>query len=113
MGRQPYDRQSVAVAYLVKIQWTSKAASDLVRLHEHLRPVAREAAARVVQQLMRAPDKLLDFPRLGEKLEAFEPREVRRIIVGNYELRYEIESGVIFILRLWHCRENRGFELEN
>ena len=96
----------------MKIQWTSKA-SDLVRLHEHLHPVAREAAARVVQRLARAPDKLVDFPRIGEKLEAFEPREVRRIIVGNYELRYEIQGGTIFILRLWHCRENRSFEPEN
>jgi len=97
----------------MRIQWTSKAASDLVRLHEHLQPVAREAAARVVQQLTRAPDKLIDFPRLGEKLEAFEPREVRRIIVGNYELQYEIKSGAIFILHLGHCRENRSFEPEN
>ncbi|HEY7958614.1 MAG TPA: type II toxin-antitoxin system RelE/ParE family toxin [Sphingomicrobium sp.] len=97
----------------MKIQWTGKAASDLVRLHEHLRPVAPEAAARLVRQLARAPDKLVDFPRLGEKLEAFEPREVRRIIVGNYELRYEIETGAIFILRLWHCRQNRSLEPEN
>lgn len=97
----------------MKIQWTSKASSDLVRLHEHLRPVADDAAARVVQQLARAPDRLLDFPRLGEKLDAFEPREVRRIIVGNYELRYEIRSGDIFILRLWHCRESRSFEPES
>ncbi len=49
----------------------------------------------------------------GEKLEAYEPREVRRIIVGNYELRYEIADATIFILRLWHCRENRSFESED
>lgn len=113
MGGQSYDRPSVATAHIVRIHWTSKAASDLVRLHEHLQPVARAAAARVVQQLAHAPDKLHDFPRLGEKLEAFEPREVRRLTVGNYELRYEIDNGVIFILRLWHCRENRSFEPEN
>lgn len=58
----------------------------------------------------RAPDSLLDYPRIGEKLEAYAPREVRRIIVGNYELRYEIADATIFILRLWHCRENCGFE---
>jgi plasmid stabilization system protein ParE len=97
----------------MKIQWTSKASSDLLRLHEHLRPVAPEAAARVVQQLAHAPNRLLDYPRLGEKLEAFEPREVRRIIVGNYEMRYGIASDTIFILRLWHCRENRSFESEH
>lgn len=94
----------------MRIKWTGKGSSDLVRLHEHLRPVAPEAAARVVRQLARAPDRLIDYPRIGEKLEAYEPREVRRIIVGNYELRYEIADATIFILRLWHCRENRSFE---
>jgi plasmid stabilization system protein ParE len=96
----------------MKIKWTSKASSDLAWLHEHLRPVAPETAARVVQQLARAPDRLLDYPRIGEKLEAYEPREVRRIIIGHYELRYEIAEATIFILRLWHSRENRSFESE-
>lgn len=90
----------------MKIRWTSKASSGLVRLHEHLRPVQANAATRVVQQLARAPDRLLDYPRIGENLEAYEPREVRRIIVGSYELRYEIANATIFILRIWHCREN-------
>lgn len=94
----------------MKIQWTSRASSDLLRLHEHLQPVAPDAAASIVQQLAHAPNRLLDYPRLGEKLEAFEPREIRRITVGNYEVRYEIARGTIFILRLWHCRENRSFE---
>jgi len=97
----------------MKILWTSKASSDLVRLHEHLKPVAPDAAARIVQELARAPGRLLDYPRLGERLDAFDPREVRRIIVGNYEMRYEISQATIFILRLWHCRENRGAGPDN
>jgi len=97
----------------MKIHWTTKASSDLVRLHEHLKPVAPDAAARIVQQLAHAPHRLLDYPRLGEKLEAYEPREVRRIIVGNYEMRYEIAGGTIFVLRLWHCREHRSFGSDN
>lgn len=97
----------------MRIKWTGKASSDLVRLHEHLRPVAPEAAARVVQQLSRAPDRLIDYPRIGEKLDAYGPREVRRIIVGHYEMRYEIADATIFILRLWHCREERSFELDD
>lgn len=96
----------------MRIRWTGKASSDLVRLHEHLGSLAPDAAARVIQQLAHAPDRLVDYPRIGEKLQAYEPREVRRIIVGDYELRYEIAAGAIFILRLWHCRENRSFESE-
>lgn len=91
----------------MKVRWNGKAISDLARLHEFLSPVAPDAADRVIRELARAPDRLLEFPRLGEKLEAYEPREVRRIIVGNYELRYEIVAGTIYILRLWHCRESR------
>lgn len=97
----------------MKIQWTSKWLSDLTRLHEHVSPIAPEAAARFVQQLAHAPDRLLDYPRIGEKMEAYEPREVRRIIFGNYDMRYEIAATTIFILRHWHCRENRSFESED
>ncbi|MDB5440582.1 MAG: plasmid stabilization protein [Caulobacteraceae bacterium] len=96
----------------MKIQWTARASSDLARLYEHLRPVAPQAAARIVRQLARAPERLRDYPRIGEKLDAYAPREVRRIIVGHYELRYEIAAGAIFILRLWHGRKNRGVEPE-
>jgi plasmid stabilization system protein ParE len=89
------------------IKWTDRAASDLARLYDFLHPAAPDAAARIVRDLAHAPDRLLDYPRLGEKLEAYEPREVRRLHVGNYELRYEIVAGAIVVLRLWHCRENR------
>ena len=81
-------------------------------MHDHLKPVAPDAAARVVRQLSRAPDRLRDYPRIGEKLPAYEPREVRRILVGNYELRYEIANAAILVLRIWHCRENRSFDAE-
>jgi plasmid stabilization system protein ParE len=85
----------------------------VVVIFVYVRPVAPAGAARVVQQLARAPDRLLDYPRIGEKLTAYEPREVRRILVGDYELRYEIADATIFILRLWHARENRTFGPED
>lgn len=94
----------------MKVLWTSKASSDLVRLYEFLKPAAPDAAARAIQALSRAPDRLIDFPRIGEKLEAYEPREVRRILIGGYELRYEIADGTIYVLRLWHSREDRAFD---
>ena len=44
---------------------------------------------------------------MGERLEEFEPREVRRLLVGHYEMRYELQESNIYILRIWHMRENR------
>lgn len=89
------------------LKWTSKALSDLARLYDFLALVNKAAAARTVQSLTAAPASLLANPRIGERLEEFEPREVHRILVGHYEIRYEIQASTIYVLRLWHTREDR------
>ena len=91
----------------MELKWASKALSDLARLYEFLAPVDQRAAARTVQMLTVAPTKLLTNPRIGERLDEFEPREVRRILVGQYEMRYEIQQSIIYLLRIWHTREER------
>ncbi|RPI75185.1 MAG: type II toxin-antitoxin system RelE/ParE family toxin [Desulfobacteraceae bacterium] len=91
----------------MELKWTSRALSDLARLYEFLAPVNQQAAARVVQSLTAAPIRLREHPRIGEKLEEFEPREVRRILVKDYEMRYEIYESGIFILRIWHAKKDR------
>ena len=89
------------------VQWTSEGLSDLARLHDFLAPVNKLAAARVVQSLTAAAYKLPATPRIGRKLDQFEPREVRRIFAGDYEIRYEIAGPAIYVLRIWHTKENR------
>jgi plasmid stabilization system protein ParE len=91
----------------MELKWTSKALSDLVRLYEFLLPINKQAAVSTVQSLTAASAKLLAQPRLGERLDEFAPREVRRILVGNFEMRYEIQELTIYVLRLWHTREDR------
>lgn len=91
----------------MKLKWTSKGLSDLARLYDFLAPVNSVAAARVVQSLTATPAGMCVNPRIGERLEEFDPREVRRILVGNYEMRYEIQGDIIYILRIWHTREDR------
>ena len=91
----------------MKLLWSTKALSDLTRLYAFLAPVNRQAAARAVQSLVKAPMILITNPQIGEQLFQFEPREVRRILVGQYEIRYEIQGETIYVLRLWHTREKR------
>lgn len=91
----------------MELKWTSKVLSDVARLYEFLALANKPAAVRSVQALTQAPTILLTNPRIGEQLFQFEPREVRRILVGEYELRYEILDSIIYVLHLWHTRENR------
>ncbi|WP_312240946.1 type II toxin-antitoxin system RelE/ParE family toxin [Pantoea sp.] len=91
----------------MNIKWTAKALSDLARLHEFLAKANPQAAAKTVQLLAASPRQIAKHPRLGERLEEFEPREIRRLLVGSYELRYELCDATLYILRLWHTREER------
>ena len=91
----------------MELKWTNKALSDLARLHEFLALANKQAVARTVQMLTKAPSILLTNLRIGEQLFEFEPREVRRLLVGQYEMRYEIQASTLYLLRLWHTREDR------
>ncbi|MFI4934202.1 MAG: type II toxin-antitoxin system RelE/ParE family toxin [Caulobacterales bacterium] len=91
----------------MKLTWSRPALADLVRLHDFLEPVAPRAADAVVKDLNRAALRLRDFPRVGMRVEHYSPREVRRIIVGAYELRYEVIGEEVFVVRVWHGREDR------
>ena len=91
----------------MNLRWTSKALCELDRLYEFLAPLNKPAAARAVQALTKAPTVLLTNPRIGEHLFQFKPREVRRLLVGRYEMRYQIQESTVYVLRLWHTREDR------
>jgi plasmid stabilization system protein ParE len=51
--------------------------------------------------------RLLDFPRIGEKLDEFGTREARRILLKTYAIRYEVKGPILYVLRVWHTREGR------
>jgi plasmid stabilization system protein ParE len=91
----------------MKLKWSNQAVADVARLHDFLAKMNPTAAARAAQTLTLAPRQLLDRPQIGRQLEQYLPREVRRIIVGNYEMRYELAESTVFILRVWHTREER------
>ncbi|MDP3874421.1 MAG: type II toxin-antitoxin system RelE/ParE family toxin [Methyloversatilis sp.] len=90
------------------LRWTRASLRDLQRVHDVLHPVNPDAAARLIQRLTDGPDLLLNQPRIGTRLPEFEPREVRCLFIGDYEMRYEITADqVVWILRAWHTREFR------
>lgn len=89
------------------LRWTTSAERDLVRLHAFLATINPSAAAQVVRQLIAGAEQLIQYPQLGIKLEEFLPRDVRRMIIGDYELPYELIDEAIYILLLWQGREDR------
>ena len=107
MGGQPRHPEPAQGAPAMSVRWTSKAVDDLSRLHDFLAPVSPRAAARAVQALVAAGGRLAETPRIGERLDRYVPREVRRLLVGPYEIRCEVTGTGVAILRGWHAREDR------
>ncbi|MDR0251192.1 MAG: type II toxin-antitoxin system RelE/ParE family toxin [Burkholderiales bacterium] len=91
----------------MKLAWANKALSDLERLHNLLAPTNRQASDQALLALAKASSVLLTNPRVGEQLFQFEPCEVRRLLTAQYEIRYEIQGETVYVLRLWHAREDR------
>lgn len=89
------------------IIWTKTAYDDLQRLYQFLAKVNINAAAKTLQSLAVAPEKLLPMPSIGQALPQYAPRNVRRYLVGDYEMRYELVAQDILILTIWHQRELR------
>lgn len=91
----------------MRVRWTLQARLDLARFEEFLRPKSARAAARVVQLLIAAPQQLVDHPRMGERLKNPGNLELRRFLVDDYELQYEVLPDEIRIARVFHMREER------
>ena len=88
------------------LRWTNLAYGDLRRLHAFLAPVNPGAAARAVRAIVTRVERIPAQPRLAERLPRFGSKEVRRVLVGLYEIRYELIDTDVIVLRIFHARED-------
>lgn len=91
----------------MRVVWTPESVDALVHIHDYLNRVNPQAADAAVLAPTSASLRLTDFPRLGERLERFRDREVRHLIVGSYDIRYEIVGATIRVLDVWNTRQQR------
>ena len=89
------------------LRWTQSAYRDLRRIYEFLEPVDSGAAVRAVRAVVARVRRIPRQPRLGERLPGFADREVRRVLVQRFEIRYEIAGSELTVLRIFHVREER------
>ena len=91
----------------MSVRWTPRALEDLQRIYAFMAPIDPSRAAGMVRALVGRTERLTQLPRIGQRLPEYAPREVRRLFIGDYELRYELEPSTILVLRLWHTKEDR------
>lgn len=89
------------------IYYTDQSLSDLVRLREFIADKNPIAANRIATELKQGISKLEVLPYCGiEVVSTPEPQAIRDLFIANYTVRYLVMNDDIFILRLWHDKEN-------
>ena len=85
----------------------SKAAvHDLVRLREFIVKHNPDAAKRVSRRLRGAIKGLVNNPQIGRPVPDL-PGEIRELIFGKYIARCEVRTNSLYVLKIWHGKEDR------
>ncbi len=92
----------------MRILYSRESIDDLIRLREFIEIKNPQAAKKIALSLNEGISQLKSFPLLGIEVElAPEPEKIRDLIIGNYIARYLTHSKQIYILRIWHHKEER------
>ncbi len=89
----------------MKLQFTQSAQRDLVRLREFIAKKNPSAAGRISQRLKRSIQRIVDHPKMGINVE--EIPGTQDLVAGDYIVRYTVLAQKIYILRVWHGKEDR------
>lgn len=91
----------------MKIKYSPESIEDLERMVEFVEHKNPYSARKIAIDLQEGVDRLKHFPEIGlPVLKATDPEKIRDLYVGNYTVRYLIALEIIYILRIWHSKEN-------
>ncbi len=87
--------------------YTPESVNDLQRLREFIEIKNPLAAKKVSINIREGIEKLVTFPKIGLPVsKAPNPEIIRDLYIGKYTARYLIQNDSIYILRIWHNKEN-------
>ena len=91
----------------MKLRYAPEAVADLQRLVEYVEVKNPYAARRIAIDLQEGMHKLKQFPNIGlPVLQAPDAEQIRDLYIDNYTVRYLVGREIIYILRIWHSKEN-------
>ena len=92
----------------MRISYSPESIEDLKRLREFIEVKNPQAAKRIAGSILKGISQLKSFPNLGAEVSlAPNPEMIRDLIINKYIVRYLVHSEVIYILQVWHQKEER------
>ena len=92
----------------MRISYSPESIQDLRRLREFIEVKNPTAAQKTAASILKGIKQLKSFPFLGVEVpQAPNPEMIRDLIIANYIVRYLVNAKKIYILRVWHHKEDR------
>ncbi len=89
----------------MRLKFTSQSLQDLQRLKDFIASKNPIAAQKYIDQLLKVIRQLVVQPEPGKEISA--GSSIRQLIAGNYIVRYTLREKTIYILKIWHSKEDR------
>jgi toxin ParE1/3/4 len=88
---------------MTRLIWSPRSIRDLEAIHQRIALDSPLYASLVVQRLVRAPERLLDFPELGRVVPEHGQNELREIIVRPFRMVYRVGRNSVEIVTVFHA----------
>jgi toxin ParE1/3/4 len=86
-----------------KVRWTDQAIADLAAIRAFIEQDSPHYASVVVARLIRAVDRLEDFPESGRVVPEFDRKAVREVVERPYRIVYRVmRADEVHILTVHH-----------
>jgi len=86
----------------MKLEWTEPAIADLENIRDYIRKDSEYYAARFVEKIIEAVEKLINFPKMGRSVPESDDKNIKELLLHSYRIMYRIESERILILTILH-----------
>ena len=74
----------------MKLIWTDPSVEDLRSIRNYIARDSEYYAIDLVEQVILAVERLLQFPRLGRVVSETQDQNIRELLCGNYRIVYRI-----------------------
>ena len=85
-----------------KLIWSPQAIEDIEAIAEYIARDSTIYAESTVERIFQAPEKLIQFPKLGRIVPEKNDESIREIFVFQYRIIYEILPPEIHVLTVVH-----------
>jgi plasmid stabilization system protein ParE len=90
----------------VKVVLLDRALAQLVERFDYVAAENVEAAYRVMERILEALRQLEEFPQSGRRIQEFPHRRERELIVPPFRIQYRVEGDTVWIVGVWHGRQD-------